>query len=184
MTAGKHEHGNAGESAAAEGGHHVGAARLADQIRAHHAAMVAELERITAALREAGPGDEGIARDQVQRWYAEVLVPHADEEEATTYAAAAELAEGRLLIEGMVQEHVLIKRLVGHFGQSDGAAAAAYATAVFEAFDSHQRKENDLILPLLVHSPAVSLTEGMGGGHGHQLDGDDKDAAHGGHVHH
>ncbi|MGB9034992.1 MAG: hemerythrin domain-containing protein [Paeniglutamicibacter sp.] len=183
MTAGKHEHGKAGASAA-EDGHHAADARMADEIRVHHASMVAELERITAALREAGPGHEATARDQVQRWYADVLVPHADEEEATTYAAAGELAEGRLLIEGMVQEHVLIKRLVGHFGRSEGATAAAYATAVLEAFESHQRKENELILPLLVHSPAVSLTEVMGGGHGHQLDGGDKAADHGGHAHH
>ncbi|RAX48947.1 hypothetical protein DQ353_12575 [Arthrobacter sp. AQ5-05] len=184
MTAGEHEHGNAWESANVDDGDHAGDAQLADEIRAHHAGMVAELERITTALREAGPGHEASVRGQLQGWYAEVLVPHADEEEATTYAAAGALAEGRLLIEGMVQEHALIKRLVGHFGQSDGAAAVAYATAVFEAFDSHQRKENELILPLLVRSPAVSLTDVMGGGHGHQLDTGDKDATHGGHAHH
>lgn len=160
MTAEEREHG--------KGGHRADDARLADGIRAHHAAMVAELEQITAAVREAGPGQEAAARDRARRWYADVLVPHADEEEATTYAAAGELAEGKLLIEGMFLEHVLIKRLVGYFSQSDGAAAAAYATAIFEVFDSHQRKENDLILPLLVRSPAVSLAEAMGG-HGRQL---------------
>lgn len=147
----------------------AGDEQLADEIRAHHAAMVEELERITGALRDAGPQEEVAAREQVQRWYADVLVPHADEEEITTYAAAAELAEGRLLIEGMLREHVLIKRLVGYVDRSDGAAAAAYATAVLEAFDSHQRKENELILPLLVRSPEVSLAEVMGGHHGHQL---------------
>ncbi len=43
--------------------------------------------------------------------------------------------------------------------------AAAYGRALFEVFDSHQRKENDLILPLLVDSDAVLLAELMRSAH-------------------
>ena len=80
-------------------------------------------------------------------------------------------AEGRLLIDAMVREHVLIKRLVALVRGSDDPAAAAYGRAVFEVFTSHQDKENDVVLPLLVESPGVSLTEVLAGAHGHQLGG-------------
>ena len=144
---------------------------LAQRIRAHHASMVVELDRLTAALRDAAPAGQEQARRPLAEWFETVLVPHADEEEATTYAAARELAEGRLLIAAMVREHVLIKRLVALFEDSATAAAAAYGRAVFEAFTSHQGKENELILPLLVAAPQLSLAEVMQPGHGYQSGG-------------
>lgn len=154
-------------------------AEIADQVREHHAAMVAELDRLTARLRDAAPAEQDGAHRNLEEWFETVLVPHADEEEASTYHAAGELAEGRLLIEAMVREHILIKRLVGLFSVSEGPAAAAYGRAVFEAFTSHQGKENDVILPLLVEAPHVSLVEVMGGAHAHQVG----EHAHG-HAHH
>lgn len=156
-------------------------AQIAQQVREHHAAMVAQLERLTAALADAGPSEQEAARQKVSEWFGGVLVPHADEEEATTYAAASRLVEGRPLIAAMVREHVLIKRLVALFDASEGAAAAAYGRAVLEAFDSHQGKENDVILPMLLEAPQVSLVEIMGAAHGHQLD---EAAHHHAHAHH
>ena len=158
---------------------HGSDAEVAEQVREHHAAMVAELDRLTAALRDAGPAGQVAARAELARWFDEVLVPHADEEEVTTYRAAGQLTEGRALIEAMVREHVLIKRLVALFTASEAAAAAAYGRAVFEAFTSHQGKENDVILPMLVDAPDVSLAAVMGGAHGHQV-GEDAHA----HAHH
>ena len=154
--------------------HHGSDAQIAHQVREHHAAMVAELDRLTGALRDAGPSEQETARRKLAEWFVEVLVPHADEEEATTYSAASQLAEGRPLIEAMVREHILIKRLVALFNASEATAAAAYGRAVFEAFTSHQGKENDVILPMLVAAPQVSLVEVMGGAHGHKV----------GHAHH
>lgn len=144
-------------------------AEVAQRIREHHAAMVADLDRLTAVLRDAPTAGRDTARVQLQHWFATVLVPHADEEEVTTYRAAAGLAEGRLLIESMVREHVLIKRLVALVGENEGAAAAAYGRAVFEAFSSHQAKENDVVLPLLVDAPGISLADVIGEAHTHQL---------------
>ena len=152
---------------------------IAEQVRGHHAAMVAELDRLTATLRDAAPDGQATARQKLDEWFEAVLVPHADEEEATTYRAAGELAEGRLLIEAMVREHLFIKRLVTLFGETEGDAAAAYGRAVFEAFTSHQGKENDVILPLLVDAPQVSLVEVVGRAHGHQV-GEQANA----HAHH
>lgn len=152
---------------------HPGSDALADQdlareIRAHHAAMVDELDRLTAALQEAAPDAERDHRDRLAKWFDTVLIPHAHEEEQTTYRAAGALPEGALLIEAMVREHALIKRLISLFDAAGGLAAAAYGRAVYEAFDSHQRKENEVILPLLVSAPQVSLADVMGGAHGHQ----------------
>lgn len=127
----------------------------ADEIRTHHAAMVAELDRLTSTLLHAGTEVALPARDELVAWFRDVLVPHADEEEATSYRAAAALVEGRSLIEAMTREHVLVKRLVGLFETAgDVREARAYARSAFEVFESHQRKENELILPLLeAHRP-------------------------------
>lgn len=164
-------------------GHGDSDAAVARHIQEHHAAMVAELDRLTAALRDAPAPEQARARAEVQTWFETVLVPHADEEEATTYRAAARLVEGRLLIEAMVREHVLIKRLVALFGESETGAAAAYGRAVLEAFTSHQGKENDVILPLLLDAPQVSLAEVMAGAHDH-ADGAHSHPAHSRPAHH
>lgn len=125
----------------------------AKEIRIHHSAMVADLDRLSAGF-VARP-DEA-RRDELLVWFRDVLVPHAEGEENTTYAAAARLPEGRLLIDAMVREHVLIRRLVEFVATTrDPVAAAAYGRAVYETFRSHQDKENDVILPLLLEE-AVS----------------------------
>lgn len=155
-------------------------------IRTHHAAMVRDLDRLTAQVRDAAPDAQDDAHARLVEWFETVLVPHADEEEATTYRAAAELPEGALLIDAMVREHVLIKRLVALFGENRGAVAATYGRAVYETFESHQRKENEVILPLLVGAPQVSLADVAGHAHDHhnehQHHGENDDR--GGHQHH
>lgn len=156
---------------------------VARLIRAHHADMVAQLDRLTAALRDAGPAGQEPARADVATWFETVLVPHADEEEQTTYAVARELDAGRLLIDAMEREHVFIKRLVALFQESTPVAAAAYARAVFEAFRSHQAKENELILPLLLDAPRVSLAAVAAAGHGHQSGMDGGPGGPDGHSH-
>jgi hypothetical protein len=50
---------------------------------------------------------------------------------------------------------------------SNPVAAGAFARALFGTFDSHQRKENDIILPLLMDADAHSLTVVMASVHEH-----------------
>ena len=141
---------------------------IAKHMFEHHATMVAELDRLTAVLRGAAPEGQLAAHTDLAEWFESVLVPHADEEESMTYRAAAGLPEGRLLIQAMVREHELIKHLVALFIESEFTVAAAYAHAIFEVFKSHQAKENEVIIPLLLKAADISLAEVVGAGHRHQ----------------
>jgi hypothetical protein len=143
-------------------------AALAEKLKSHHAAMIKDLDRLSGDLAAAAAtgADAAPAKRALESWIRGVLVPHAEEEEATTYRAAGALPEGRLLIQSMLDEHALIRRTAAHVSAAaNPVAAGTYARALFDIFDSHQRKENDIILPLLVESDAVSLTAVMSGGH-------------------
>ena len=151
--------------------HDIGDAAVADELRAHHAIMIGDLDLLTAGLLDAAVAgrDAATAKHALEHWIAEVLVPHAEEEEATSYRACGELTEGRLLIEAMLAEHVLIRKTAhGLSAADDPRVAGAYGRVLFDIFDSHQRKENDIVLPLLVASDEVSLADVMAGAHAHE----------------
>lgn len=155
--------------------HHDKDEAVAAELNAHHRVMIEYLARLSKSLSAAAnSGEDGSrARRDLEDWVRDVLVPHAEEEEVTTYRAAAQLDEGRLLIKSMVAEHELIRQTAANMSAAaNDVEAAAYGRALFEIFDSHQSKENDLILPLLVASKEVSLAEVMGsvGAHGHDHD--------------
>jgi hypothetical protein len=143
---------------------------LAEKLRAHHAEMIGALEHLTRALAHAASSEDGVAhaKQELEAWIAEVLVPHAAEEEQTTYRSAGEIPEGKLLIKSMLAEHELIRLTARHMSEAhEPVAAATFARALFDMFDSHQRKENDIILPLLLDTEAVSLSDVMAGAHDH-----------------
>lgn len=157
---------------------------VAAELNAHHRVMIEYLGRLSKSLSAAASSgiDAARARRDLEDWVRDVLAPHAEEEEVTTYRAAAELDEGRLLIKSMLAEHELIRQTAANMSAAaNDIEAAAYGRVLFEIFDSHQRKENDLILPLLVASKEVSLAEVMrsGDAQGHDQD---HDSDHG-HVH-
>lgn len=154
-------------------GTHDQDAAIAEELKAHHAVMIKDLDRLSRDLaRAASSGiDAAQAKRNLEEWVRDVLVPHAEEEEKTTYRAASELPEGTLLIRAMLAEHELIRRTAAHMSAAeDRVEAATYGRALFDIFNSHQRKENDLILPLLVNADAVSLAAVMGNGHAHGHD--------------
>jgi hypothetical protein len=144
-------------------------AALAENLKEHHSAMVTELDRLSSALlRPIDDPAAGSARTALSEWLATVLMPHAAEEQKTSYRAADQLPAGHPLITAMLMEHVLIGRLVELFESAPHAeAAAAYARALFEVFECHQRVENHIIFPMLVDDPSVSLVQVMSG-HAHE----------------
>lgn len=144
----------------------------------HHAEMAGTLvvlvERLVAAAgRGDGVGAEA-ARSSLVTWCRADLVPHAVAEEDAMYPPAHATTEGHLLVTGMIGEHRVITGLLADIEATrDPVRAAALATALRVMFDSHLKKENELVLPLLAGSREVSvatLLDGMHellGGHDH-----------------
>lgn len=142
----------------------------AEAVRNHHAEMAGHLHTLTATLVDAAARGDAAAAEDARRtlvaWAEADLVPHALAEEKAMYPAAHELPAGRLLVDGMLAEHTIVTDLVRRISSAvDGVHAAAYATALQVLFDSHLAKENDLVLPLLVETPSVSVAELLGGMH-------------------
>jgi len=145
-------------------------AAAAAAVEGHHAEMAGTLARyvetLVAAAVEADGAAATQARDDLVAWCDHELVPHALAEETAMYPAAQARPEGRLLVEGMLGEHEVIIRLAREIaGAPDPVRAAAAARALQSVFDSHLAKENDLVLPLLVAAPDVSVADLLAGMH-------------------
>ena len=142
---------------------------LAHALMAHHAVMVEELDKLTNDLLNA-TDQGGQAREALIDWVHHTLLPHAADEEATTYAAAAALPQGAALIDAMIREHQTIIALAGAFHSAgDQALAAGYARSLYTVFEAHQSKENEIVIPMLLDA-GVSLTRAMANApedHGH-----------------
>ncbi len=167
-------------------------AEAAEKVEEHHAQMAGRLALLTADVLRAARTDRAEpARQTLLSWLRDELVPHAAAEEKTLYPAAAQIPEARLLVEAMLEEHVLIHRLVADLERAeDPVEAAGFARALETLFGSHLAKENDQLIPTLVASPSYSVAEMLTGMHellgGHDdHDGADEaatsEAGHGGH---
>ena len=145
-------------------------ARAAEAVEQHHAQMAGALAaRVEALVSAAAARDDqaaGKAREDLVSWCEHELMPHALAEEKAMYPAAQGKPEGRLLVEGMLGEHQVIAGLVQLLGvTAEPVRAAAAAKALQVAFENHLAKENELVLPLLVSAPDVSVAELLGGMH-------------------
>ncbi len=140
-----------------------------EAVKQHHAALAGALatyvEKLYAALSRRDTTGAEAARRDLASWCARELVPHAAAEEQAMYPAAQATPEGRLLVQGMLGEHLVITGLVDEVAEAgDLLRAAGAAAALRTMFDAHLAKENDLVLPLLAATPGVSvsaLLEGM-----------------------
>lgn len=170
-------------------------AEAAEAVRHHHAEMAGTLLARTQTLVDAAARGDGAAAEDARTalvdWCERDLVPHALAEEKAMYPAAQAQPSGRLLVEGMLAEHTVITDLVHRVAEAaDPVRAAAAATALRVMFDSHLAKENDLVLPLLVETPGVSVADLLGGmhellgGHDGHDHADHDHADHAGHAHH
>jgi uncharacterized protein (DUF2249 family) len=144
-------------------------ARAAASIEEHHAELevALELQVETVLAAAAGAHDSGWKdpSERLASWCRAELLPHAAAEEQTLYAAAHDRVEGRLLVDSMLREHVLIASLIEELAAADKRlAAAAAAKALQVVVSSHIEKENTVLLPLLSSAPEVSvaaLLDGM-----------------------
>lgn len=144
--------------------------KAAEAVEQHHAQMAGTLAvRVEALVAAAAAGDRARAEDAravLVSWCEQDLVPHALAEERTMYPAARAKVEGKLLVEGMLEEHKIITGLVQLLASStDPVRAASAAKALQVVFDNHLSKENELVLPLLVAARDVSVADLLGGMH-------------------
>jgi uncharacterized protein (DUF2249 family) len=136
----------------------------------HHAQLAAGLaERVDALVGLVGTDHllkaEHARTDLVGFLRGEIL-PHARAEEQALYPAATALPAGRLLAQAMIDEHGRLTALVDELDRTRApVVAAATGRALAALFAAHLAKENDLLLPLLLDAPEVSLAELLAGMH-------------------
>ncbi|MBX6357618.1 MAG: hemerythrin domain-containing protein, partial [Micromonosporaceae bacterium] len=145
-------------------------ALTARAVVSHHAELSEGLtKRVEALVREVDSQyllKAEAARQDLLSYLRREILPHAQAEEAALYPPAAALPDGRLLVEGMVNEHRSLSDLVAELANAGSLIrAAATARALAALFAVHLAKENDLVLPLLVATPEVSLTQILSGMH-------------------
>lgn len=148
-----------------------GDAAAVEAIVAHHSLLASTLSvrvdaLIAAVSADLGPGTAGIAAELqgLVEFCTYELLPHAAAEEATLYPAAATDPHTRLLVEGMTSEHRVLESLADNLRHADSPVnAAAQAEALRVLFAVHVTKENNLILPVVAASPALSLTDILAG---------------------
>lgn len=136
----------------------------ASAIREHHRELHEDLRTRVAALRDAvrSGADHVAARDAVIGYLDQDLLPHAAAEESALYPAG-DAGITAMLVRAMRNEH---RDIVGRVGElriaTEPLDAATEASALLALFESHLSKENDLLLPVLVSRPDVSLHDLLG----------------------
>jgi len=146
----------------------------------HHAQLAAGVrQRVEALLRCVDSvyliRAEEAREDLLSYLHSEVL-PHAAAEEEALYPSAVALPAGHLLVKGMTAEHAVLTALAGELADTGSLVRAAAAARALDAmFVTHLAKENDLVLPLLIAAPGVSLAAVLAGMH--ELLGADDDPA-------
>jgi uncharacterized protein (DUF2249 family) len=136
----------------------------------HHAQLATGLDqRVEALVQELDSQyllKAEVARQDLLTYLEREILPHARAEEQALYPPAAAVADGRLLVEGMIEEHHALTALVAELADARSLVrAAAAARALAALFAVHLAKENNLVLPLLVATPEVSLRQLLAGMH-------------------
>jgi len=144
-------------------------AQAMQAVEAHHADMLRQLNGLAGRLLEAVEAGDPDAGQETQAalldWCDQQLVPHALAEEGPLYSGPHGLPEARLLVEGMLAEHQVIVGLVEELRTADGVSAAVAAGAIQRIFALHLDKENRLLMPFIIESPALSLARAVEGLH-------------------
>ncbi|UKA65106.1 hemerythrin domain-containing protein [Arthrobacter sp. FW306-05-C] len=138
-------------------------------VETHHADMLRHLNGLVGLLTETvEAGDAGAAQAAqatLLDWCDKELVPHALAEEGPLYSGPHGMPEAKLLVDGMLAEHQVIVGLIEELRTADGVAAAVAAGAIQRIFALHLDKENRLLMPFVIQSPALSLAHAVEGLH-------------------
>lgn len=130
------------------------------QMLAHHSELVENVSRRVAALevavRESAPFEE--VKVDLLTYVVDEVLPHALAEELTIYASAARRAGVAATVEQMVSEHrTLALEVEGLARATNGTEALGHAAALFDLFDAHVTRENEVLLAPMVGDDEVDL---------------------------
>ena len=131
-----------------------------DPVIAHHQQLLTDLTSLATAVHEAARDgrDVGDPIAGLVRFVRAELLPHAQAEEETLYAAAVPIMALGRFIDGMLFEHQQLGDLCHDLAEvSDGLVAAETAHAMLAVFAGHVRRENEILLPALAELPGVDL---------------------------
>ena len=138
---------------------------VASAMRAHHASMSREVNRLTEAVWSA-PADWGSARDQLVHYLTTEVLPHARAEEVTVYTAGRQFKTLVGLVWSMVYEHEVIGTLTDQLAQAtEWRGAADLASKLAQLFLVHAEKEDRFIIAELEPSGDVDLGAVLGDMH-------------------
>ncbi|HEX5401622.1 MAG TPA: hemerythrin domain-containing protein [Pseudonocardiaceae bacterium] len=122
----------------------------------HHAVLRRGLEQqvgaLCAAVERNAPYDQELTA--LQGYLAGEILPHAEAEERTLYAASVTQARGSQLVRTLIAEHRELAGLAEQLRSGDlgATAAATVAESIATLFASHAARENDQLLPALTCS--------------------------------
>jgi hypothetical protein len=156
--------GESGNAAAQDAG---GEAAALEAVVKHHDSMLKRLDALVSMLAQAVKTGNAVAEHDAHgvllEWCETELLPHALAEEGRLYGGAGRAPEGRLLVAALLAEHQAFVGLIEELRGADGVDAAVAAGAIRNVFAGHLDKENRLLLPLIVASPALSLAQAVEG---------------------
>ena len=142
-------------------------ARALAAVERHHAGMLKRLGALASALAHAVTSRDTVAEHDAHEvlveWCETELVPHALAEEGPLYGGVRKVPECTLLVDGMLSEHRVIAAVVEELRGTAGVDAAVAAGSLRSIFALHVDKENSLLLPFIVASPALSLARTVEG---------------------
>lgn len=128
----------------------------------HHAEMSGNLQSLVESTLVAARGSDiaavSLARDRLVDWCQRQLLPYVLDTEGGLHAEAARIDEGRLLATSLIGENARIVDIVEEIdGGQDAVAIASAARALWEVVHLHLGKESELLLPLLVRTPGLTV---------------------------
>lgn len=122
---------------------------LVEGLRAEHARMLADLDRLSRALLRAPRSDFPRARAALEDWLRDELLPHAHREQYT-YDLVGRMGSGALH-RSLEAEHRKLREAAESFAEVwNCRVAGTWARSLYAAFDGLRRKEEELLFPRLL----------------------------------
>ena len=130
--------------------------KVANEMRARHALLGLELNRLTRALWETAQWQA--ARDRVVTYLTETVLPHLQADETTVYPASRASLSGESVVQSMLLQNDLIRKRAAQLtAANDWRAATVLASRICQLFELHAIEENRFVIAALGAKGNVDL---------------------------